>query len=59
MVGIAATAIFNFLDSVGSVVVFLAIYAAYEIPVLIGIWRASSKYEGLKLWGVLAKIATT
>ena len=40
---------------------FLAIlllwYTAYEILVLMGIWRATNKYRGLKVWAVLAKIA--
>jgi len=32
-------------------------YTAYEIPVIIGTWRAANKYKGSKIWAVLAKIA--
>jgi hypothetical protein len=29
---------------------------AYLIVLVIGIWRAANKYQGLKIWGWLAKI---
>ncbi|MCG7869715.1 MAG: hypothetical protein JAY74_25510 [Candidatus Thiodiazotropha taylori] len=32
------------------------IWTTYGIVVSIGVWRASNKYEGLKLWAILAKI---
>ncbi len=45
---------------IGSSVAFTLLvvaYTAYETPVLIGIWRASDKYQGPSVWAVLAKIA--
>jgi len=32
------------------------VYSVYQIPVLIGAWRASNNYTGLKVWAILAKI---
>ena len=43
-------------QSIGLLVVFLLAYTAYEIPVLMGIWRAANKYQGPKIWAVLARI---
>jgi hypothetical protein len=31
---------------------------SYTVVVLIGTWRAASRYQGPKLWTVLAKIVT-
>jgi hypothetical protein len=35
----------------------LLLYFVYHIIVIIGIWRASAKYEGAKAWRVLARIS--
>lgn len=32
-------------------------FVAYVVMVNVGIWRAASQYQGLKLWAILAKIA--
>ena len=47
----------NVVTSVGGFVILMLGYTAYEIPVLLGVWRASDKYTGPKVWAVLAKIA--
>jgi len=39
-------------------IVFTIIGLIYGVIVLIGIWNAASRYEGLKLWAILAKLAT-
>ena len=57
LVGIGANIISNFINSVGFLVLFIVACTAYEIPVILGVWRSSSKYNGLKLWAILAKIS--
>jgi len=37
--------------------VYTFVCVAYQIAVLIGIWRAATKYKGPKYWAVLAKLA--
>lgn len=36
----------------------MLVYTAWEIPVIMGTWRAANKYEGGKIWAILAQIAT-
>ncbi len=57
LVGIVVNVISNAVTSVGGVVILILAYTAYEIPVIMGTWRAANKYQGLKIWAVLAKIA--
>ena len=45
------------ITSIGLLAVIMLVYTAYEILVLMGTWRAADKYEGSKIWAVLAKIA--
>jgi DedD protein len=45
------------ITSIGLFAIVMLAYTAYRIPVIMGIWRAASKYEGYKIWAVLAKIA--
>lgn len=53
IVGIAARTI----ESTAAVVIFVLVYAAYSVLVLMGVWQAASRYAGPKIWPVLAKIA--
>jgi hypothetical protein len=39
-------------------IVLTIIGLIYGVIVLIGIWNSASRYEGLKLWAILAKLAT-
>lgn len=57
LVGIVVNIISNAVTSVGGVVILILAYTAYEIPVIMGTWRAANKYQGSKIWAVLAKIA--
>ena len=57
LVGVLANIISNIITSTPGLVIFMVVYAAYEIPVLMGIWRASDKYQGPSVWAVMAKIA--
>ena len=47
----------NFITSVGVFIAIMVGFVLYEIPVLLGMWRASNKYAGPNVWAVLAKIA--
>jgi hypothetical protein len=47
------------ITSVGLLIFLTLTYTAYEIPVIIGTWRAANKYEGAKVWATLAKCAIT
>ena len=57
VVGVVVNLATKPVTSAGLLVVILLAYAVYEAMVLMGVWRAASKYQGLKLWAVLAKIA--
>ncbi len=37
-------------------IIGLLLILTYEIIVIFGVWRAATKYEGFKLWAILAKI---
>lgn len=56
-VGFPVSIVFSIIKSPGMIAIALLAYAAYEIPVLIGIWHSSTKYTGPKVWAVLAKVA--
>lgn len=49
-------AISNFGVSVGMVIGFMLVSTIYEITVILGVWCASNKYQGQRLWAILAKI---
>lgn len=53
IVGIAARTI----ESTAAVVIFVLVYAAYRVLVLMGVWQAAGRYAEPKIWPVLAKIA--
>lgn len=60
--GVAAGFVLNVtlrgFTSVGVVMLLFLIYTAYMAFVFLGVWRASDKYTGRKVWAVLAKVAT-
>jgi hypothetical protein len=43
-------------QALAQILILTSISVAYGIVVIIGTWRASSKYQGPKFWAVLAKI---
>jgi len=57
LVGIVFNIISNAVTSVGGEVILILAHTAYAIPVTMGTWRAANKYQGPKIWAVLAKIA--
>lgn len=57
LVGVVVNIISHVVTSIGGLVILMLAYTAYEIPVIMGTWRASNKYQGPKIWAVLAKIA--
>ena len=57
LVGVIANVLSNVITSISGLVIFMVVYTAYEIPVVMGVWRASSKYQGPRVWAILAKIA--
>ena len=40
-----------------SVALFILLGLGYSIPVWIAIWNSATKYNGFKLWSILAKVA--
>lgn len=56
-VGFAVSYAMKSITSIGLIAIIMLIYAAYQILVTIGVWRAANGYEGTKVWAVLAKIA--
>ena len=40
-----------------AVAMILLLHGIYQAVVLIGTWKASNKYNGKKIWAILAKIA--
>ena len=56
VVGFIANIVAGLITNTKGLVVFLLLYSAYQILVLVGVWRASDKYQGPSVWTVLAKI---
>ncbi len=54
---IATTALIsqNYIALLAVILIITVFYLAYGIIVMIGIWRAADKYEGAKIWVLLAK----
>ena len=46
----------NFGVSVEVIIGFMLVSTIYEITVIVGVWCASNKYQGQRLWAILAKI---
>jgi hypothetical protein len=57
LVGVIVNIVSKAISSVSVLLVFMLVYTAYEVPVIMGTWRASGKYKGPKVWAVLSKIA--
>lgn len=45
------------ITSASLLVIVMLAYTLYEIPVVMGTWRAADKYQGSKIWALLAKVA--
>lgn len=59
LVSISVNLVSNyFITSIGGLLVLTLAYAAYDIPVILGTWRAARKYQGPTLWANLAKSMT-
>ncbi len=43
--------------SIGELVIFIPALMAYQILLFMGTWRAANKYQGEKIWAILAKIS--
>lgn len=57
LAGIVVNIVLSVVTSIGALVFLMLAYIAYEIPVLMGTWRAANKYPGLKIWAILAQVA--
>lgn len=57
LVGVIVTILCSIIKSPGMIAIAFLAYTAYEIPVIMGIWRSATKYTGTKAWAVLAKVA--
>lgn len=57
LVGVVVNMFFSLLESRGVITIALLAYIVYAIPVIMGTWRAATKYAGPKIWAVLANIA--
>lgn len=55
LVGVIVNIVFSILKSPGIIALAFLGYIAYEIPVIMGIWRSATKYTGPRIWAVLAK----
>lgn len=56
--GIVINLVIQVVPSIGAIAVVLALATVYQVMVLVGIWRAANRYQGRKVWAILAKIAT-
>lgn len=55
LVGVGFNLLFDLVKSVGVLVILFTIYLAYEVMLIMGIWRAATKYDGYPVWSFLAK----
>jgi len=58
VVGFVINILMRIIPSLDALAILLALAIPYQGMVLIGVWRASNKYQGRKAWAVLAKVAT-
>jgi hypothetical protein len=59
LVSISVNLVSNFfITSIGGLLLLTLAYAAYDVPVILGTWRAARKYQGPRLWANLAKSMT-
>jgi peptidoglycan biosynthesis protein MviN/MurJ (putative lipid II flippase) len=58
VVGIVINIVIQIVPSIGAIAVVLALATVYQVMVLLGVWRAATRYQGRKVWAILAKIAT-
>lgn len=57
VVGVALNMALRIVTSLGVLAVALLAVTLYQVMVLLGIWRAASRFQGWKGWAILAKIA--
>jgi len=57
-VAFVANFLINIATSTGLLLIIVLANTAYCIPAYTGLWRAATRYEGPKLWAILAKIVT-
>ena len=57
-VGAIASPIIYLIESDSRLHLLAFVHFIYQFIVYMGIWNAANKYEGLKLWAVLAKITS-
>jgi len=58
LAGIIIDVFSRVITSITALVLLFLASTTYSVPVLIGTWRAASKYAGLRLWAILAKAST-
>lgn len=56
IIGLFASFLSNLITSIAGLVIFMLVFTIYEIPVLMGVWRASRKYQAPNIWAILAKL---
>jgi|APSaa5957512493_1039668.scaffolds.fasta_scaffold10762_7 hypothetical protein len=59
LVGFISSLVIDFIESTQFLMIFSVIYTIYRIVLTTGVWRAGDRYEGSKIWAILAKIAST
>ena len=58
VIGVALNMVLRVVTSLGMLAVAIVLVTIYQAMVLLGTWRAASRYQGWKGWAILAKIAT-
>lgn len=58
LVGVVVSIVGYSIESTGGFLSLLVVYTIYQIPVLIGMWRSSRKYQGPEIWAILARLAS-
>ncbi len=56
LASVVANILMKLVVSIEFLIFVLVAIIAYSIPALIGLWKSASKYNGSKIWSVLAKI---
>ena len=56
-VGHLAALLSSMITSTVALLILMAFGTAYDVLVVLGIWRAANRYEGPAIWPVLAKIS--
>ncbi len=57
LIGMISSGLISLMENIEIFTTFTLVHYIYQFIVLMGVWNAANKYNGYKLWAILAKIS--